>query len=153
MFDFEELEFSSCILLAGNDPSSVSAVWFIAGISALVGYPLQVLKRRRLKRIQILVAQVFGNAWEGPVGGPALFLRLPAVNSSDGRESGSTGLFPRRFFSYLFRRLWVSWKKIVKEASLCSLLAFEQICLCRSGYHGFSADRGVDPAGNASGGG
>ncbi|KZV58757.1 hypothetical protein F511_24584 [Dorcoceras hygrometricum] len=57
-------------------------------------------------------------------------LQLSAVDSSDGRNSCSDGLLlSRPVFLYLFRRLWVSWKRIVKEDSLCSLLAFEQICL------------------------
>ncbi|KZV51527.1 hypothetical protein F511_35671 [Dorcoceras hygrometricum] len=59
----------------------------------------------------------------------AYFFRLPAVGSSNRSKSGSAGLlFSRPFFLYLFRRLWVSSKRIGKEATLCSLLEFEQIC-------------------------
>ncbi|KZV19154.1 hypothetical protein F511_10045 [Dorcoceras hygrometricum] len=59
----------------------------------------------------------------------AYFLQLPVVGSSDRSKSGRAGLLlSRLFFLYLFRRLGVSSKRIVKEATLCSLLAFEQIC-------------------------
>ncbi|KZV41730.1 ferrochelatase-2, chloroplastic-like [Dorcoceras hygrometricum] len=52
---------------------------------------------------------------------------------SDLSKSGSAGLLLlRHFVVYLFRRLAFSWKKITKEAALCSLLAFEQICFCHS---------------------
>ncbi|KZV26737.1 cinnamoyl-CoA reductase 1 [Dorcoceras hygrometricum] len=66
-------------------------------------------------------------------------------NTSSGKtfvKTAQTGALPSV--------LTISWKKIAKEAALCSLLAFEQICFCRSGYHDFYAGRGVDPAGNAS---
>ncbi|KZV33468.1 hypothetical protein F511_12982 [Dorcoceras hygrometricum] len=44
-------------------------------------------------------------------------------------KSGSAGLLLlRRFVLYLFRRLDISWKKIVKEATLYSQLPFDQIC-------------------------
>ncbi|KZV50055.1 hypothetical protein F511_34367 [Dorcoceras hygrometricum] len=80
----------------------------------------------------------------------AYFLRFPTVDSSDRRKSGSAGLLLLRLFvPYLFRRLAIIWKNIAKEAFMCTLLAFEQICFFRSGYHGFSVGRGVDPAGNA----
>ncbi|KZV41246.1 hypothetical protein F511_28661 [Dorcoceras hygrometricum] len=56
-------------------------------------------------------------------------LRLPVVEDSDWSKSGSAGLLlPRRLFLYHFRRLGLSWKKIAKEDTLCSLLAFRQIC-------------------------
>ncbi|KZV22887.1 ubiquitin-protein ligase [Dorcoceras hygrometricum] len=59
----------------------------------------------------------------------AYLLRLPAVEDSDLSKGGSAGLLLlRRFVLYLFRRLAISWKKIAKEATLCSLLEFEQIC-------------------------
>ncbi|KZV54324.1 F-box protein-like [Dorcoceras hygrometricum] len=49
-------------------------------------------------------------------------------SSSDRSKTGSTGLLlSRPFFLYLFRRLGVSSKRITKEATFCSLLAFEQI--------------------------
>ncbi|KZV55811.1 hypothetical protein F511_13233 [Dorcoceras hygrometricum] len=52
-------------------------------------------------------------------------LRLSAVEESDWSKSGSAGLLlQRRFFLYHFRRLGLSWKKIAKGATLCSLLAF-----------------------------
>ncbi|KZV33504.1 hypothetical protein F511_31109 [Dorcoceras hygrometricum] len=48
---------------------------------------------------------------------------------SDRSKSGSTGLlFSRPFFLYLFRRHALSLERIVKEATLCSLLEFEHIC-------------------------
>ncbi|KZV46874.1 DNA-directed RNA polymerase II subunit A [Dorcoceras hygrometricum] len=59
----------------------------------------------------------------------AYLLRLPAVEDSDLSKSGSVGLLLlRRFVLYLFRRFAISWKKIVKEATFCSLLPIEQIC-------------------------
>ncbi|KZV30183.1 hypothetical protein F511_04222 [Dorcoceras hygrometricum] len=84
----------------------------------------QVLKRRRFKSIQIWVAmrRRFGD-----------FLRDAM-----------------RCLLAIQMRLELSWKNIAKEAPLCSLLAFEKICFCRSGYHDFSTGRGVDPAGNAA---
>ncbi|KZV54914.1 peroxidase 4-like [Dorcoceras hygrometricum] len=52
-----------------------------------------------------------------------------STDSSDGSKSGSVGLLLlRRFVLYRFWRLGVSSKRIVKEATLCILLAFEQIC-------------------------
>ncbi|KZV21230.1 hypothetical protein F511_28064 [Dorcoceras hygrometricum] len=51
-----------------------------------------------------------------------------STGSSDRIKSGSAGLLlSRPFFLYLFRRLGVSSKRIAKVATLCSLLAFEQI--------------------------
>ncbi|KZV42466.1 hypothetical protein F511_32563 [Dorcoceras hygrometricum] len=51
-----------------------------------------------------------------------------SYNSSDGSESGSTGLLLlKRFVLYRFWKLWVNSKRIAKEATLCSLLPFEQI--------------------------
>ncbi|KZV26565.1 protein LURP-one-related 8-like [Dorcoceras hygrometricum] len=61
--------------------------------------------------------------------GSAMSFWLLANADSDWSKSGSAGLhLPRCFFLYLFRRLELSWKKIAKEATLCSLLSFWQIC-------------------------
>ncbi|KZV31443.1 Cysteinyl-tRNA Synthetase [Dorcoceras hygrometricum] len=126
---------------------------------------------------------LFGYAcWKFYEGGDAtLFWDKPdlscvcVVGSSEEHKSGSAGLLLlRRFVLYRFRRLWVSWKKIVKEAALFQIwllgTAFVVIklrtkCMLFVGcvihlvqydetrYHGFTADDGVDPAGSAPGGG
>ncbi|KZV50456.1 glycosyltransferase family protein 47 [Dorcoceras hygrometricum] len=57
----------------------------------------------------------------------AFLLRFPAVDSSDGRENGNDGLLlPRRFFSYLFSRLWVArWVCVSSYLMLCLELFVE----------------------------
>ncbi|KZV19775.1 hypothetical protein F511_18774 [Dorcoceras hygrometricum] len=50
-------------------------------------------------------------------------------------------------------RLWISWRKIAKTSPFCSLLAYASDYSCRSDFPGFSAGRGVYPAGGTRGGG
>ncbi|KZV26265.1 hypothetical protein F511_41974 [Dorcoceras hygrometricum] len=61
---------------------------------------------------------------------PVVSRYLEDISShSDLSKSGSVGLLLlTRFILYLFRRFAISWKKFVKEATLCSLLPIEQIC-------------------------
>ncbi|KZV27886.1 hypothetical protein F511_26222 [Dorcoceras hygrometricum] len=107
----------------GRDAMSFSDSDVVSGMTCPSERAVLVLRRRLV--IARCVSLLFTEAY---------ILQLPAVDSSDGCESGSAGLLLLgRFVLYLFRRLVSSWKKIAKEAALGSLLAFEQIFFCRSG--------------------
>ncbi|KZV25663.1 hypothetical protein F511_17806 [Dorcoceras hygrometricum] len=65
-------------------------------------------------------AKALGDIWSGSV-----LIEFRCRGSSDESESGSVRLLLLRcFVSYLFRRLWRSWKRIAKTSPLCSLLVF-----------------------------
>ncbi|KZV35354.1 hypothetical protein F511_37697 [Dorcoceras hygrometricum] len=111
---FEEIKIEMRELLAMCEPAwFVGLVWNGLGLSRPEG--------------SVMSFCVSVNAGQLLFTEPYL-LRLPAVEDSDWNKSGSAGLLlPRNFFLYHFRRLGLSWKKIAKGDTMCSLLEFRSI--------------------------